>query len=239
MSERLENHAERLKLARLLHEQPEALLYLSGVPADDLRELREQITEVLFGAHSDVLARLAAASRLLPIGLVATLGEKVFGPVLSARLAGRLDPERVVDMAAKLPVGFLADVAVEIDPRRSAELLARIPPVQVAAVSRELLSRREYVAVGRFVSYLPDESIRAAIGAFDPAAMLNVAYVIENKHRLPVLLGMLGPGQLEAMIALAEGSEHETEALELIAFLSPEQRAAIMRKPQLRRRLSA
>jgi hypothetical protein len=115
--------AEVLKLARLLDEDPDELGFLESVAVADLVALREGVTEVLFSAHAGVLTRLVAASRLLPTSVVAAIGERAFGPVLSARLAGLLDPERAVDMAGRLPVSFLADVAVEIDPRRASALL--------------------------------------------------------------------------------------------------------------------
>ncbi len=92
MSETLEARAEILKLSRLLGREAEGFTYLDGMPSAEIRLLREQITDVLFTAHGPALSRLATASRLLPVALVATLGEKVFGPVLSARVAGLLDP---------------------------------------------------------------------------------------------------------------------------------------------------
>ena len=82
------------------------------------------MTETLYDADGGSLGRLAAASRLLPAGLTATIGQRAFGPLLSARLAGLLDPDRAVDVAAKLPPPFLADVAIELDPRRASELIA-------------------------------------------------------------------------------------------------------------------
>jgi hypothetical protein len=143
MSETLEVRAEILKLARLLRREPAQLEYLAEVPSPDIRALREEITEVLFNAHGPALARLAAGSKILPVGLVAMLGERVFGPVLSARIAGLLEPGRAVEMAARLPTPFLAEVAIDIDPRRASQVIARIPAGQVAAITRELIGRQE------------------------------------------------------------------------------------------------
>ena len=127
MSEALEARAEILKLARVLGREAGDLDYLEQIPSADIRALREQVTDVLFRAHGQALSRLAAASKLLPVGLVATIGERAFGPVLSARMTGMLEPARAVEMAAKLPVTFLADVAVNLDPRRASEVIAKIP----------------------------------------------------------------------------------------------------------------
>ena len=92
MNGELRSRAEVLKLARLLRRQPEQLVYLEHVAHDDLRALREQVTDMLFAAHDATLRRLAASSKLLPVGLVAMLAQHAFGPVLSARIAGLLDP---------------------------------------------------------------------------------------------------------------------------------------------------
>jgi hypothetical protein len=71
-----------MRLARLLQRKPESLAYLEPLPVEDLRELhelRERLTEALFDAHAGSLRRVAAASRLLPVGLSASMGERVFG----------------------------------------------------------------------------------------------------------------------------------------------------------------
>lgn len=235
----LEVRAEILKLARLLGRAPDEFEYLESVAARDLRELREQVTEVLFDAHLGALKRLAAASRLLPVALVAQMGERVFGALLSARIAGLLDPDRALEMAARLPDEFLADVAIEIDPRRASAVISRIPAERIAAVTRELVARGEYVTMGRFVGHLPPESIRASLGATEPLDTLQVALVLENKDRLEDLLDLLGPERLEQMIAGAESAGLELEALELLDLLPDSRRREIAAMPALRRRLDA
>ena len=127
-AELLQSHAEVMKLARLLDREPDQLAYLERLSPADLRALRDSVTETLYDAHGGALGRLAAASRLLPSGLTATIGQRAFGPLLSARLAGLLDTDKAVDVATKLPPPFLADVAVELDPRRASDLIASIAP---------------------------------------------------------------------------------------------------------------
>jgi hypothetical protein len=148
-AERTQVHAEVLKLARMLERRPDQLSYLEQLTLGDLRELRERITEVLWNAHDGVLNRLATASKLLPSGISATISERAFGPLLSARLASLLDPERAVDVATKLSPPFLADVAIELDPRRASEVIERLPalpPDQRAEISRRA---RETGAIDR------------------------------------------------------------------------------------------
>jgi len=121
--DQLQARAEILKLARMLEREPSSLSYLEDLPVADLRILRDQITELLWSADGAAMGRLAVAAKLLPAGLSATMSERA-GPVLSAQLAGRLEPSRAIDVAAKLPIDFLADVAIELDPRRTSEVIA-------------------------------------------------------------------------------------------------------------------
>lgn len=175
-----ESQAEVLKLARLLGREPDQLSYLEHVPPADLRVLREQITETLFTAHEATLRRLAAASRLLPAGLVASLGQATFGAMLSARIAGLLDADRAVEVAAKMPTEFLADVAIELDPRRASAVIAGIPPRRIHEITAELARRGEYVTMGRFVGHLADAALQAALEALDDEALSKTMFVIEE-----------------------------------------------------------
>jgi hypothetical protein len=221
----LQARAEVLKLARLLGRDPSTLEYLERLAPEDLRALREAITEALYDAHGGSLGRLAAASRLLPAGLTATIGQHAFGPLLSARLAGMLDTDKAVDVAGRLAPGFLADVAVELDPRRAEDLIANIEPALIGQVTAELVARREYVTMGRFVGHLGDEAIAAALGTMDDEALLRVAFVLEDKEHISRLLGRLSRGRAEGIIAAAARHKLWLEALDLFNHLSESQRA--------------
>ena len=123
----LQARAEMRKLARILERDPGQLAYLEQLSLEELRSLRERVTEYLWSAHGSTLNRLAAASRLLPSAVSATISERAFGPLLSARMAGLVEPSRAVDIAGRLSPTFLADVAVELDPRRASAVIAGIP----------------------------------------------------------------------------------------------------------------
>jgi hypothetical protein len=220
MSDAMRARAEILKLARLLRQDPEALAYLQDVAPGDLGRFREQVTDVLFGAHSQALLGLAAASKLLPVGVVATIGERAFGALLSARVAGLLEPSRAVEMAARLPTGFLADVAIELDPRRASELIARIPPEQVAAITRELIKRGEHVTMGRFVGHLGPRAIAGAVAAMDDSSLLQVAFVLETREGLEDLVELLPPERIDGIIDAAARDDLWVEVLDLTSDLS-------------------
>lgn len=214
-----EAQAEILKLARLLERQPESLEYLTALSTSDMRRLRQQVTDVLFDANQRTLARLAAASKLLPATLTAAIAQRAFGPLLAARIAGLLEPQRAEEVAAKLPPKFLADIAVELDPRRASEVIARIPPAQIKAVTGQLLARKEYVTMGRFVGHLPREAVRASLEVIDDQQLLRVGFVQEQKDRLESVLALLPEKRLDRLIDAAAQHDLWVEALDLLSHL--------------------
>lgn len=217
MTPMLEARAEILKLARVLGCEPRALAYLEKVPPDDIRRVREYATDTLFDADRERLARIAWASRLLPSQLVASIGERVFGALLCARITGLLEPSRAVAVARRLPAPFLAEIAVELDPRRASEVIARTPADRVAEVARELLRRGEHVAMGRFVAYLSDEALAACIEVIDDASLLRIMFVLEGKEeRLDHLVGLLPQDRLAGIIRAAAVEGLWAETLDLL-----------------------
>ena len=224
MNSALEIRAETLKLARLLRREPEEFEYLEQIAAADLRQLREQVTELMFTAQGTALARLATASKLLPVRVVATIGERAFGAVLAARIAGLLDPDRAVEMADTMPIEFLADVAAELDPRRASAVISRIAPARVEAVTRELLRREEYVTMGWFVGHLHDDAVRATFDVLDDVALLRVAFVLEQKESLEHLISLLPATRRDSIVDAAAAEGMWIEVLDLISHLSDETR---------------
>jgi len=193
--------AEILKLARLLQREPERLAYLARLPLNDLKQLRAQVTETLFTDHEAVLRRLAAASRLLPVSLVANLSENTFGPILSARIAGLMEPERADQVGQRLPTRFLADIAIELDPRRVEGVIARIPADRIREITDELAGRQEYVTMGRFVGHLRDEALAAAINTLSDDDLVETFLVMEDPPELDRLARLTDPDRIERLAA--------------------------------------
>ncbi|HEX8976934.1 MAG TPA: hypothetical protein VF781_10515 [Solirubrobacteraceae bacterium] len=227
-TEAVQARAEILKLARALNRDAGTLHYLEGVAADDLRAFRHQVIEALWSADGAAMGKLAAASKLLPAGVNATISERALGPVITAQLAARLDPARAIDVAAKLSTPFLADVAVALDPRRTSAVIAGMPPHRIGEITAELVRRGEYVTMGQFVGHLSDEAIRAALGAMDNAELLQIGFVLEDKARLDRLLALLPPGRLDGIITAAVEQDLWLEALDLLAHLSAARRRRII-----------
>jgi len=196
------------------------------VPAGDLRDFRAKATDRLFESAPG-LARAAAVARLIPSRLVATIAQRAFGPMLCARAAGGADPAKAVDVAGHLPPAFLADVAIHLDPRRVATIIAGIPTGLVAPVAEELEQRAEFVTMGRFLAFVPDQAIATAMGTLTDETMLRTAFVLEHKERLDHAIGLLPPERLPGVIRTASALDLWAEALDLLQHVSDERKGPI------------
>ena len=227
MSSSLDTEVEIVKLARLMACEAGDLSHLRHVDPQDVRDLREQVTVVMFDADRQMLQRCAAATKLIPSKLAALIGQRAFGPLLCARITGLLEPSRAVEIAARLPTPFLADLAVALDPRRASRVIAEIPPQQIAAITKVLGEREEYIAMGGFVGHLSEAALRAAIAVVSDEDLLLTAYVVESKGSLGALVATLPVKRLESIIATANRASLWVEALDVLRHVSERQRGQL------------
>jgi len=215
----LEAHSETLKIARLLDSTADELSFLTELPPDELRAFREQVTSALFDSHHGVLQRMAAASRLLPAPVLAKIAERVFGPLLCARMAGLVDTPRGVDVATRLSPPFLADVAARLDPRRASDIITRIPTELVREVAAELTRRADWIAIGQFVDSLPPTALRAGLGQIDDAALLRIAFVLDHKEKMDNMVDLLDQERLTGIVQQAAHTQQWLAAFDLLSHL--------------------
>jgi hypothetical protein len=223
----LAQRAEVLKLARLLGMQPAQLEYLHKLDAATIRKLRQQATASLFDADRKLFQRVASASRLLPAAITALIAEKALGPLLCAKIAGLLQPERAVEIARRLNTNYLADVCLELDPRSAREMLEAMPVARIVEVSRELARRKEYITMGRFVDSLGDEAIAATMADLrDDEALLRIGFFVEDASRLSDIIELLSPQRLRNIVRVAAQGDGGLwpEALSLINSVAEPQR---------------
>lgn len=227
MSAHLETAAEVIKLERLLGLADGEFGFLAAVPAEELRALRERVTDTIFDSGGQALARLGAAAKLLPSPLVASICESSLGPLLSARAAATCDPAKAIDVAKRMSAGFLCDTTIELDPRKVAAIISGVPVELVEPVAGELGARKEYVTMGRFLAFVSNEAVGAAMAALSDEALLRTAFVLEHKERLDDAIGLLEPGRMAGVLRCAADEGLWPEALDLIDNISDERRAAI------------
>lgn len=228
MTAALDAQVEITKLARVLGTDPEELGYLRTVPPDDLRHFRDQVTDALFDGDRARLGGFAAGSRVIPAAFAATVAQRALGPVLCARLTALIEADKAVEVAKRLPAPFLAEVAVEMDPRRAKDVISHVPPDLIESVAGELTRRGEAVTMGRFVGSLEDPALRAAMKGIDDAAMLQTAFVMENKERLDHIVSLLPAERLRSIVVTATEREMWPETLDMLKSVSRKRRAELV-----------
>lgn len=213
--------AERIKLARLLNVEDEALDFLVSAHSSQVRGFREALSDALYRRHQENYARLAKLSRVLPLGASAKLAETVMGTVLGAGVAGEMDPERSARLAEKLSPKFLARLCIHMEPRRANNIIREIPKNIVVQVARELVAMNEHITLARFVTAIDQDVLHAVIeGVNDNASLLRVGIFVEERDALSRLLEQLSDLRRRAVLQSATEQNLWPQTLVLLTHLS-------------------
>lgn len=211
------------RIARLLRVRTDQLGFLDDVDDADLIAFRGQLTSTLFDANAGVLTRLGSGAKLLPAPVLAKIAERVFGPLLCARVAGVIDPSKASEVAARLPVDFLTDVAVELDPRRVEQVVRTLPSDMIADVARVLGQREDWITLGQFVGYLDADHLTAAVDALDDTQLLRTAYTVDDVSAIPGVVDVVGTERLTALFSTAAREDLFDALLRLATHLRDDQ----------------
>ncbi len=209
--------AELSKLRQLLGASDQALDFLATVPEAQLRRLRHAVSEHLFIQDRPVFRRLAWLTAQLPTA--APLLARLAGPLLAARIVSEMPAHRGAALAQRVSPAFLAELCAHLDPRSARDLILQIPVPRIIVIARELVRRRDYPTMGRFVDFLSDEAIQAALEAIpDEAELLRVAFYMDSRNRLDHVVRMLPPQRRRraVLLALDQGSDLLDEILSLV-----------------------
>lgn len=228
MSATLDAKAEVVKLARLLDLEDDELEYLEPVPPAALRELREQVTDVLFGVDAGGITRLVEHSDLLPPQLIAAITKEAVGPFLTARVAGLMEPRFAVKVVKRLSTDFLTDVAIAMDPRRAHDVIGAMPADIVLDVTENLAELGEWIVMGSFVGHLDPETSAEALAAVEDYGLLKTAFVMEDKTQLGHQLSMIDDERLDSVLMVAAEEALWPEALDLLISLRGHQRQRVI-----------
>lgn len=224
----LAQQAERVKLARLLDVDADALHMLDTVDADSVRQLRSQVADTVYARQAPMFKRVIAASKLLPVPALALITEKVMGPLLAGKLASQMDVARGIGIAKRLPTPFLATLCLHLDPVRARPLIEAMPAARVLDIAMELARRDEHVTMGRFVDVVDEAVIMQVIEQLDDPHLLRTAFLAENKARLDAIVTRLPEQRLESLIhCAASDAGLWPEALGLLQHISPPVRSRL------------
>jgi hypothetical protein len=221
----LATEAELVKLARALDTNPDGVAFARALDPADIRRLREQVVAVLYDEHRAAFRRVSTISRVLPTPLNVRIALRAFPPLLAARVAGEMAPDRAAELANRMPIEYLAEACLHLDPRRAAPLICRIKPDRVLAVVVELVDRGEYIALGRLLDAATDRIVLDAAAAISDEALLRIGFYAETTARLTRAVAAQPEQRLRSVVAcaLAGPPDLRAAALALIGRLEDNQ----------------
>jgi hypothetical protein len=220
----IETEAALSKLARVLEVEQTEVNFLDHLPLDALRDLRWEISDRLNAADAARLAGVMAASRLVPIGLAASIGEKWFGPVLCARLVGLVDSRRGGQYASHLSVAFMADITARTDPRVVGDLVHELDIHTMQKIALTLLRRGDYLTLSHFVGHVPSQVVAAILEAIDDnAAVVRIARYVEDLSQLDPVVALLPDDRILDLVCAVEAADLWIEGLYLFGSLGDNQ----------------
>lgn len=218
---KLESSAELQKIGRLLGVKADDLSFLQELPLSELVKLRALSTDKLFNDGRKIFQKLASATKLMPAGITASIGEKVFGAMLCARIASEMPHQRAVELAQKMSISFLAKVTLELDPRRVKDIIENMPLDKMRLVAKELLAQKQFIVMGSFVGFMKPENLKIILNdVADEEALLHIGFFIEEKHIVSEIMRMLPKTRLEKLIAyMRQNKELWPESLALMVHI--------------------
>jgi hypothetical protein len=222
MGRDLATQAELVKLARALDTTLDAVSFARSLDHNDIRRLRERVLDALYEEHLAAFRRIAKITQLLPVPLNVRITLRAFPPLLAARIAGEMAPDRAAELANRMPVEYLADGCVHLDPRRIAPLISRIHPARVVAVAQELVARGDYVTLGRLLDASTERIVRDVAAGVSDEALLRIACYAESDAQLTMAVAALPPWRLRGVVACALTGPHDlrSSGLALIGRLA-------------------
>ncbi len=226
MSELVDIKSELIKLSRVTGLPIDQLQHLEAVGSEDLRAFRYQVIDQIFAYNEAKLKNLAAASKLVPVPIIATLAPMYFEPKLAAAMAGLVDEDKSVKLMSKLPLDYLADCSPHVDPRKIGGIAARISPELCAQLAPALIERGEEITLGQFIDYVTPEMMQAVLPVLDDKALLQIGTYAENKDKLNEILPLVW-GRVPSIFFAAAEHNLWSDALNLFTIVTPELRVQL------------
>lgn len=184
--------AELERLALLLRCRPRQVDFLRRFSATEIRALRLAVSERMYQDHRATYARIAAASRLLPMKVTAPLAQRMLPARVSAGVVASLPPDQASSMSQRMSVDYVSDVSMYLQPVLARPVLTRLPVEVIVQVAAVLQEREDFNTMGEIVAALSDEQILAVVEAIEDAeTLVQVALRVTDGdalHRLTVLL---------------------------------------------------
>lgn len=203
------------RIARLLRLDPDELTGLDGIADADLRILHDQISRTLFAEGQRRFARVAGLAKTIPGPLAGVLAVKFLPPVMAARVSENLDPAKARDLIGRVPISYLAEIALALDPVRSRPVVQKLPPEPIGKVAKELFGRGEYATMAEFVGTVTVDALFAALHVATPHDLLAVVPLLEWNENLDKVIAELPEKQVRDIATALTAEELADLALAL------------------------
>lgn len=213
--------AELVKLARALGTTTDEVAFAATLPHEDIRRVRERVVATLYDEHRAAFRRVATIAGALPTAVNVRITLRAFSPLLAARIAGEMTPERAAGLADRMPVEYLAEACVHLDPRRAGPLVAHMQPERVLDVVTELIAREEFITLGRLLDTATERTIHDVAATVQTEALLRIGVYAESGEQLTRAVRLLPPDRLRDIVreALTGAPELTSAGLALIGRL--------------------
>ncbi len=210
--------AELVKLARALGTTVDEVAFAATLPHEDIRDLRERVVAALYDEHRAAFRRVVTIARVLPTAVNVRITLRAFSPLLAARVAGEMTPDRAAELADRMPVEYLAEACVHLDPRRAGPLVRRIRPERALDVVTELIAREEFITLGRLLDTATARIVHDVAATVPTEALLRIGFYAESGAQLTRAVGLLPPDRLRDIVreALTGPPELASAGLALI-----------------------
>jgi hypothetical protein len=203
MGHDLATRAELGKLARALGTTPDGVAFAASLGAGDVRVLRDRVVAALYDEHRAAFRRVAAITRMLPTALNVRITLRAFSPLLAARVAGEMAPDRAAELANRMPIEYLAEGCVHLDPRRAGPLIRLIRRDRVVAVVGELVARGDFITLGRLLDEATDDMLAGLAETLPDEALLRIGRYTESAAHLTRAVAALSPDRLRRIVHTA------------------------------------
>lgn len=222
MGHDLATKAELVKLARALGTTPEEVAFAAELPHAAIRVVREHAVAALYDEHRAAFRRAATITRMLPTALNVRITLRAFSPLLAARVAGEMPPDRAAELANRMPVEYLAEACAHMDPRRAAPVIQRVRQDRVVAVIHELIAQGDFITLGRLLDSATEPIVRAVATTISTEALLRIGFYAESDEQLTRAVALLPPDRLRQIVsdALSGPPELRSAGLALIDRLT-------------------
>jgi hypothetical protein len=196
--------AEVERLARLLRCEPREIEFLHRFAVPELRSLRTAVFDRMYADHEATYARIASASRLLPMKVTAPLAQRMLSARVAAGVVASLSAEQAAQMAGRMSVSYVADVSSYLSAELGRPVLRRLPVDSINRVADVLCERGDYNTMAEVVGSLTEEQVVAVVESIgDAETLVLVALRVTDPEALRRLARLLPDARLEEMVAWA------------------------------------